>query len=440
MFNFLSGTTRDCEGVSRRSFLQIGALGGLGLTLPMLIKQKQAAAAQKGSDDINCIMVWTQGGTSHIDTLDPKPKAPASIRGEFGVIDTAIPGVQFTEIMPNMARELKRFSVLRSWNPHNASHGHADAWVMSGRRFNPTVTYPTYGSVVSHQKKFKTAMPPFMQLGDHLDHRFNGGTAGVLGLEHNPFELLADPNAKKFDVRDITPPRGVDMKRVERRQKMLKSIDLLQRATDLQPDAFNALDEHYKTAFNMITAPETKKAFEIDAEKDSLRDAYGRNRFGQRCLLARRLIQSGVRFVTVTDPGWDTHTNNFKSLKNTRIPPVDQALPQLIEDLEDHGMLDTTLVIWLTDFGRSPKINSASGRDHWATAGSMIMAGAGVPGGTILGATDEEAGHVVKNEYSSDDIATTIYQKLGLPLDLTVQAPDGRPIRLVEGEVIKEWV
>lgn len=439
MFHFHSGITRNCEKVSRRSFLQIGALGGLGLTLPLFLK-KQAQAAEQPSKDISCIFVWTQGGTSHIDTLDPKPKAPASIRGEFGVIDTAVPGVQFTEIMPNMARELKRFAVLRSWNPHNASHGHADVWAMSGRKFNPTVIYPTYGSVVSYQKKFKTAMPPFVQLGDHMDRRFNGGTAGVLGLEHNPFEILADPNGKKFDVQDIVPPRGVDMKRVERRQKMLNSIDLLQRATDIQPDAFSSLDEHYKTAFNMITAPETKKAFKIETEKDSLRDAYGRNRFGQRCLLARRLIESGVRFVTVSDPGWDTHRSNFKSLKNSRVPPVDQALPQLIIDLEERGMLETTLVVWLTDFGRSPKINAASGRDHWASVGNMVMAGAGVPGGSVLGATDDEAGSITRNEYSSDDIAATIYKKLGIPHDLTVQAPDGRPIRLNEGKVIKEWM
>jgi hypothetical protein len=438
MLGFLPAVDRSCAGVSRRSFLQIGALAGVGVTLPMALGRKLAAG--ESSSDVNCILIWTRGGTSHHDTFDPKPEAPVSVRGEFNVIDTAVPGVKFTEILPSMARELNRFAVLRGWNPRNASHGHADQWVMSGRKFNQAVGYPCYGSVVSYYKGFKTAMPPFVQLGDQVDRRFGGGTAGVLGLEHNPFEMLADPNAEKFNVRDITPPQGVDMGRVDRRSKMLARVDALQRSVDLQPEAFNALDEHYQTAINMITAPETKQAFEIAEEDDKLRDAYGRNRFGQSCLLARRLIESGVRLVTVTDGGWDTHQNNFKSLKDTRIPPVDQALPQLLTDLEERGLLDTTLVCWLTDFGRTPKINSASGRDHWATAGVAIMAGAGVPGGCVLGETDGEGGVVVRDEYYSDDIAATIYSKLGIPLETIARAPDGRPVRLIEGRPIVEWL
>jgi uncharacterized protein (DUF1501 family) len=190
----------------------------------------------------------------------------------------------------------------------------------------------------------------------------------------------------------------------------------------------------------MITAPETKQAFEIDTEDAKLRDAYGRNRFGQSCLLARRLIEAGVRLVTVTDGGWDTHANNFKSLKESRIPPVDQALPQLLTDLEQRGLLDNTLVCWLTDFGRTPIINSASGRDHWATSGFAIMAGAGVPGGHVLGATDGDGGVVTRDEYFSDDIAATIYHKLGIPLESIAHSPDGRPVRLIEGRPIGEWL
>ncbi len=331
MLNFWQHSDVTCEGVSRRSFLQVGALGGLGLALPQLLAARKLQAAPSPSTVTNCILIWTRGGTSHHDTFDPKPQAPASVKGEFGVIDTAIPGVKFTDIVPNMARELGRYALLRGWNPKNGSHGSADQWVMSGRRFNPAVAYPTYGSVVSYYHGFKSAMPPFVQLGDQVDNRFGGGTAGVLGLEHNPFAMLADPNAKNFSVRDITPPKGISMDRVDRRRKMLSVIDDLQRETDLQPAAFEALDEHYKAALNMITAPETKKAFEIDSEDPKLRDRYGRHRFGQSCLLARRLIQAGVRFVTVTDGGWDTHQNNFKSLKSSRIPPVDQALPQLVD-------------------------------------------------------------------------------------------------------------
>ena len=425
-----------CDGVNRRSFLQIGALGGLGLSLSSYL---QNAAASTAKSPTNCILIWTRGGTSHHDTLDPKPDAPTSVRGEYGVIDTAIPGVKFTEICPNLAKHADKFSVLRGWNPRNGSHGTADQYVMSGRKFNQAVAYPTFGSVLSHYHGFRTAMPPFIQLGTNVDRRFGGGSAGILGLEHMPFEIDADPNAAKFSVRDITPPTGVSFERIDRRQSALARLDALQRNTDVQQPAFAALDEHYKAAINMITAPETKQAFDLEKEDVKLREAYGKNRFGQSCLLSRRLIEAGVRFVTVTDGGWDTHANNFKSLK-TRIPPVDTALPQLLIDLEDRGMLETTLVCWFTDFGRTPKINSASGRDHWSTAGFAVMAGAGIPAGTILGATDAEGGYVSKDEYFTDDIAATVYSKLGLPTDLIAYAPDGRPVRLIEGRPIKEWM
>lgn len=440
MLNLLPTVDRNCESRSRRHFLQVGGLTGLGVSLPMLLNSRAAQGGQSSAKETNCILIWTRGGTSHHDTFDPKPNAPTSVKGEFGVIATAIPGVQFTEILPNMARELKRFALLRSWNPQNGSHGHADQFVMSGRKFNAGIHYPTYGSVVGWQKGFKTALPPFVQLGAEVDQRFGGGMSGILGLEHNPFEVLADPNAKQFDVRDITPPQGVNSARIDRRQRMLASIDALQASAEHQPAAFEALDEHYKAAMNMITAPETKQAFEIDQESPELRDKYGRNKFGQSCLLARRMIESGVRFVTVTDGGWDTHANNFKSLKDSRMPPVDQGLPALLRDLDDRGLLDSTLVVWLTDFGRTPNINSASGRDHWASSGFAIMAGAGVPGGAVLGSTDDEGGKPIRNEYTSADIAATIYHKLGLPTDLIAHAPDGRPIRLIEGEPIREWV
>ena len=441
MLNLLSTRIHDCERVSRRGLLQVGALSGLGITLPGFLAARQAAAdAGQQAVDRNCILIWTRGGTSHHDTFDPKPNAPTSVKGEFGVIDTAVPGIQFTEIVPNMARELRRFAVLRGWNPQNASHGVADQYVMSGRKFNAALPYPTYGSVVSWQKGFRTALPPFVQLGTNIDRRFGGGSSGVLGLEHNPFEIVADPNAENFTVRDITPPKNIAEERIDRRKRMLSAIDELQQQADLQPSAFEALDETFGAALNMITAPETKHAFQLDAEEDALRDNYGRTRFGQSCLLARRLIESGVRFVTVTDGGWDTHQNNFKSLKDSRLPPVDQGLPALLADLEDRGLLDSTLVVWLTDFGRTPRINSASGRDHWASSGFAIMAGAGVPGGAILGATDDEGGKPVRNEYKTPDIAVTIYEKLGMPHDLVAQAPDGRPVRLIEGHPIKEWM
>ncbi len=441
MLNILSGISKNCAGTTRRSFLQIGSLGAAGVALPTLLRQEQALAkAGKSAPGVNCIFVWSQGGVSHHDTLDPKPQAPQSVRGEFGAIDTAVPGVQFADICPRLATELNRFAVLRGWNPKNGSHGVADAWCMSGRNFNPAMHYPCMGSVVSQQRGFLSALPPFIQLGNSVDRSFHGGQAGFLGLEYNPFEIHSDPNSAQFSVRDITPPSGVIPARVGRRREMLAKIDALQKQAELQPVAYAALDEHYKTALNMITAPETKQAFAIEHEDPRLRDRYGRTMFGQNCLLARRLIQAGVRFVTVSDPGWDNHADCFNALKKTRVPPVDQALPELLIDLEQHGLLDTTLVVWMSDFGRTPKINSAIGRDHWATAGFAIMAGAGVPGGSVLGATDDEGGAPIRDEYLTDDVVATIYTKLGLPLDLLLHTADGRPIRLSEGRVIKEWM
>lgn len=440
MLDLMFSTTQTCEGVTRRALLQIGTIGGLGLTLPTLLRARRLRASEgQAPRDVNCIFIWTRGGTSHHDTFDPKPEAPASVRGEYAAIDTAVPGIKFAEVVPRMAKELGRFAVLRGWNPQNASHGVADQYCMSGRQFNPSITYPCYGSIVSHQKGFKTALPPFVQLGDQVDHSFGGGVAGYLGPEHNPFEVLADPNSSPFNVRDITPPRGIDMARIDRRKQMLTVVDALQRTLDRQPAAYDALDEYYKAALNMITAPETRIAFDLDQEDAGLRDRYGRNTFGQSCLLARRLIEAGVRFVTVSSGGWDHHTNIFPGIKGA-IPPLDQAIPELLIDLAERGLLETTLVVWMTDFGRTPKVNSASGRDHWATTGFVIMAGAGVPGGAVLGKTDDEGGRVVRDEYHTEDVAATIYTKLGIPLDLMTMTPDGRPVKLNDGRVIREWM
>jgi hypothetical protein len=422
----------------RRDFLKVGTLAGLGLSLPAALASKARAGAAR--PDVNCILIWALGGTSHHDTFDPKPNATSAIRGEFGVIDTAVPGVKFTEVAPNLARELKRFALLRSWNPRNGSHGTADYIVMSGHAFNPNLVYPTFGSVVSHQKGFKNHLPPFMQLGNNVTKIFGGGTAGYLGIVHNPFEVLNDPSAEKFSAGDLQPPPEMQADRGDRRRRMLARIDALQRQGDVQPELFSSLDQHYLAALDLVTAPEAKRAFEIGKEDPRLRDRYGRNRLGQSCLLARRLIEAGVRFVTVSDPGWDTHQDNFRSLKNTRMPPIDQALPELLRDLEDRGLLDTTLVLWLTDFGRTPQVNSASGRDHWASAGFAIMAGAGIPGGAVLGRTDAEGGLPVESEYFSEDVAATVYTKLGIPLDLITKTPDGRPVRLNDGRPIREWL
>jgi hypothetical protein len=436
MLNLLRGQFLNCEGIRRRDFLRVGALAGLGLSLPRLL---QASQDRRGRD-VNCILIWTLGGTSHHDTLDPKPEATPAIRGEFGTIPTAVPGVRFADVAPRLAQELRRYALLRSLNPRNGSHGTADYIMMSGHRFNASVHYPCYGAVVSHHQGFKTRMPPFVQLGNSLDKRFGGGAAGIVGDVHNPFEILADPSLDRFSAGDLAPPAAVNNDRQSRRQNVFQTIDGLQRSLDTEPPGFASLDTHYRAALNLIAAPETRRAFDLSQEADRLREAYGRNRLGQSLLLSRRLIEAGVRFVTVTNGGWDTHADNFKSLKDRLMPPLDQGLPALLADLEQRGLLDTTLVVWLTDFGRTPQINASSGRDHWATAGFAVMAGAGIPGGSVVGRTDREGGRPTDAEYYPDDIAATIYAKLGIPLDLMLRAPDGRPIRMNEGRPIREWM
>lgn len=439
MLNLLPGRSSDCSGVRRRDFLKLGALGGLGLSLPQLLAAKEKASSGNGKD-VSCILIWTLGGTSHHDTFDPKPEAAESVRGEFSTIPTAVPGVHFSELLPRLARELNRYALLRSLNPVTGAHGAADFVMLSGHRFSPTTIYPCFGSVISQHKGFKSLFPPFVQLGNAVNKVNGGGTAGFLGTVHNPFEIHADPAPAEFSARDISLPAAIDRARLTRRAKMVRTIDNLQRTLDSEPAAYAALDKHVQSALNLIASPEAKRAFDLNSEDPRLRDRYGRHAFGQRLLLSRRLIEAGVRFVTVSDDGWDTHADNFKSLKNKLMPPVDQALPELLIDLHERGLLDTTLVVWMTDFGRTPQINAASGRDHWATSGFAVMAGAGIPGGAVLGKTDAEGGRPIQNEYFPEDTAATIYTKLGVPLDLMTPTLDGRAIRLNEGRPIREWL
>jgi hypothetical protein len=428
----------NCERTRRRFLVEVGAIAPLGVTLPGLLRATASAGeAAKAKKDINCILIWTRGGTSHHDTLDPKPEAPADVRGEFSVIDTALPGVKFTDQMPTFAKELKLFSVLRSLNPRNGSHGTADAIMMSGHRFNPSITYPCFGSTVAREKGYRHNLPPFVQLGPNVDQRFGGGLAGYLGIAYNAFVLPDDPNGANFTVRDVTPPKGMSLERLDRRHQALKAIDQLQRDSEKPADALKAIDEYYENAFSMVTSRKTQQAFDLNQEDAKLRDAYGRNTLGQGCLLARRLIEAGVRFVTVTSGGWDTHQDNFNGLRRL-LPPLDKGFPALVADLAQRGLLDSTLVVWMTDFGRTPKINSAAGRDHWSTAGVLCMAGAGVPGGQVIGKTDDTGAKPTAAEYFPDDVAATIYTKLGIPLETIHTAPDGRPMKLCEGRVIKE--
>ncbi len=443
MLDLHTGRSSDCTGLSRRSFLRVGGLSALGLSLAGYLRLQNAAAAGSApTKPKRCILMWMQGGPSHHDTFDPKPDAPAEVRGEFNVIPTTHPGVKIAEHLPMLARMTDKYSIIRGHDPRNGSHGTADHLMMTGRKFNASLAFPCFGSVVAHERGYADGMLPFVQLGRNIDRRFNGGIAGFLGDQYNPFEIGDDPNAASFKVRDLSVAGDAQAARLNRRYTMLTELDRYQKAIEEgATPAVAARDEFYEKAHGLITSPAAKKAFDLDLEPASVRERYGRNTFGQSCLLARRAIDAVVHFVTVTDGGWDTHANNFKSLKDRKLPVLDRAYSALLEDLSSRGMLDETLVVWFGDFGRTPKINSAAGRDHWASAGVACMGGGGVKMGEVVGATNPLGEFVIDGLATPADLAATIFTALGLPLQTWFKTPDGRPIELCpEGKPIRQLI
>jgi uncharacterized protein (DUF1501 family) len=434
------GPSPDCHGLSRRSFLRVGGLAALGLSLPAYLRAVAASPAAKRKD-VRCILLWMQGGPSHIDMFDPKPDAPAEVRGEFGTVPTTLPGVRFAEHLPRLAGLTDHYSVIRGHDPKNGSHGVADHIMMTGHKFNASLPFPCYGSVVARKRGYVDGMLPFVQLGRFIDRRFNGGIAGFLGDEFNAFEVAEDPNAAVFRVRDLSVGGEAERARLERRYGMLSDLEQYQKTIEASAQPVKARDVFYEKAHGLITSPAAKKAFDITAEPEKVRERYGRTQFGQNCLLARRLVEAGVRFVTVTDGGWDTHTDSFKSLKTRLLPRLDAGFSALIDDLRLRGMLDNTLVAWFGDFGRTPKVNPSAGRDHWATAGSACFAGGGTKPGQVVGQTNALAEFVTDSPVSPQDIAATIYHCLGVPLHTWYKAQDGRPIELCpEGKPVRQLV
>lgn len=440
MLDLVHGSLQRIDGVDRRNFLRVGALSALGLSLPDFLRAKASAAVRKDKD-VSCILLWLRGGISHIDSFDPKPEAPSEIRGEFSAIATNVPGIQLCDPLPMLAQHQDKYSILRSLNPKNGSHGVADAYMMTGHPFNPALTYPAFGAVVSKEKGDRNSMPPYIQVGTAIDQRFGGGVAGFLGDQYNPFVLPGDASSPNFTVRDVSLTNGLDRDRFERRMKVLDTVDTWQSKFEGNAPGVEATDTFYQKAYSLITAPLAKKAFDLSTEDPRMRDRYGRNSLGQGCLLARRLIDSGVRFVTVTDDGWDTHQNNFVALKSRLLPRLDSALSALLQDLSDRGTLDSTLVVTLSDFGRTPKINPSAGRDHWSTAGIALLAGGGIAHGRAVGQTNALAELPTEAPYYTEDLAATIYHSLGIPLDTTHHTPDGRPVQInYEGRVIRELI
>jgi hypothetical protein len=339
-----------------------------------------------------------------------------------------------------LAKMTDKLAVIRGHDPKNGSHGTADHIMMSGHKFNASLPFPCYGSVIAKERGYVDGMLPFVQLGRNIDRRFNGGIAGFLGDQYNPFEVHDDASSPTFKVRDLAVTSDDDRKRLDRRYTMLADLENYQKAVEA-PGVVKARDEFYEKAHSIITGPTAKKAFDLNQESEKTRERYGKNSLGHGCLLARRLIDAGVQFVTVTDGGWDTHTNNFKSLKDRLMPRVDRAISALVDDLDSRGMLDETLVVWFGDFGRTPKVNPTAGRDHWASAGVALMAGGGLKVGQVIGKTNALAEVVTDNPVTPQDIAATIYTTLGVNLHTWYKAQDGRPIELCpEGKPVKDLI
>jgi hypothetical protein len=414
----------NCEGISRRDVLKIGALPLLGLSLPELLSARAAGAESR--PDRNVILLFMNGGPSHMDTWDPKPEAPSEYRGEFTGIPTNVDGIQVGECLPKMAQVADKYAIVRSVTSPEASHERACHYMLTGYRVLPTLEYPAYGSVLMKERGFKTALPPYVAIPQTL----RGGTPGYLGSTYQPFSI-GDPGAQgRFSVRDISAPLGEA--RMRARADLLAAQDAKFKQND--PDgSLKALDEFYTRAYDLVSSPEAKKAFDLSQEPDNLKDQYGRTSFGMGCLLARRLIEAGTRCVTVSNGGWDTHGNNFKALREQRLPPIDAGFSTLLRDLSDRGLLQNTLVLWMGEFGRTPKVNKNGGRDHYPRCQSVVFAGGGVRGGQVVGRSDATASLPAENPVRPEDMAATIYHLLGIDPHKLYQTNTGRPIRVNEG-------
>lgn len=418
--------------ISRRGFLYVGLVGGLGLTLPEYLS-RQAHAAQKDyalKEPVAkaVIHIFLPGGMSAQESFDPKPNAPLEYRGPFGTIPTALTGVHFSEHLRHTAKIADRITVIRSLSHGEAAHERGTHNMFTGYRPSPAVTYPSIGSVVSHELGARGELPPYVCIPG-MPNEFAG--SGFLSTKFGPFSIGADPAQKDFRVRDLSLPDDVDHQRFARRQRLLEAVDNHFRQME-EADALDAMDEFYQRAYTMISSTEAREAFNLGAEPDELREQYGRNAAGQRMLLARRLVASGVRFVSLTVGGWDHHAN-IKGGIPGQLQPFDQAYAALITDLERRGMLESTLVMLTTEFGRSPKINKDNGRDHWPRVFSVALAGGGVQRGLVYGSSDATATGPDQDPVSVEDLAQTLYNQLGIVADKELMSPGDRPVEIVHG-------
>lgn len=432
-----------CDGHSRRDFLHAGALAPLGLTLPVFQKAKAAGK----DDDVNCIMLFLVGGPSQLDTFDPKPKAPAEIRGPFTAIKTNVPGTHICEIFPKTAAVADKFSIVRSvYHTATAVHDTGHQMMQTGRLFSGGIEHPHVGSALGFLKGGRGEVPahvllprPIGRTGGNLPH---GHSAGYLGKTHDPFILNADPNAPNFKVPDLLPPDYLSAVRAERRQKLRDAVDGATQAFE-QNAAAKQLDENFNLAYRLMSSPKARDAFALEKETAKTKNRYGRTRFGQSCLMARRLIEAGVRFVTVNmfetvfdEVTWDIHGSkpftDIQQMAKEVAPNFDAAYTALLEDLSERGLLSKTMVVAVGEFGRTPKVNPAGGRDHHPGVWSILIGGGPIKGGVVVGESDE-IGYAPKTKpVTPGEVAATLYKGLGLDPHKELPGPQNRPIPMVD--------
>lgn len=435
-----SNRARRCDGVNRRALLRIGALSGLGLMLPDMLRAR-AAQPDTRARAKSCILLWLDGGPSHLETFDVKPDAPREVRGPFGSIATRVPGLRISELMPATAGIVDRITIIRSMTSPLGEHGLANQYLLTGYKPSPALVYPSYGAVVANARATPEALPANIA----IPRASAPMGAAFLDARHAPFVTGGDPARSDFSVRDLDLYPGMTPARLDRRRAFVAQLDRFQAGIDERTPAG---DPAFDQAYRLITSPAAKQAFDLQQESSEVRARFGPRTLGQSCLLARRLVERGVPFVTVFDPGWDTHDNLVLRLKEGYsgakdgvglVPTFDQAFAALVNDLDERGLLDETLVVAMGEFGRTPKLNANGGRDHWPRVFSVAVAGAGIPGGQVIGASDRTGESPADRPITPSDLARTMYQLLGVDPDKELQTPDGRPVRInTDGKRIQE--
>jgi Protein of unknown function (DUF1501) len=431
-----------CDGIARRDFLHLGLITSFGVSLSGFLRWRSLAGESRPRA-ASCILIWLDGGPSHLDTFDPKPDAPPEIRSRFRPIPTSADGVQICEHLPLTAKVMQDVALIRSLTHELGNHDTGTRFMLTGHRPSFALDHPSLGSIVAHEHPLRGPMPPYIATpGDAVGGDSSAARAGFLPGAFAAFNTGIDP----ANVRDLHPPPGVSFARSDHRRDMLRRMDALSRDIEEQP-ATKDRDAFFEQAYNLIGSPEAKAAFDLGREKPAARERYGHSRLGAGCLLARRLIEAGSRFVTVVDTGWDTHQQIFRELPDSRfpgsgkLPALDRAYSALLADLRERRLLASTLVVLMGEFGRTPKLNALGGRDHWPRAGFVCLAGGGVKGGQVIGSTNAFGEVPAERPVTPPDLASTILQLLGVDPSKELITPGGRPVKILgEGNFISGLV